>query len=359
MKKIVLLSVIFFLLLSSIIVSAEEKCIYVFYGQGCPHCEQVFQYLDDLTQREPDLKVEKFEVYTNSDNLEKLKSYFSYYNVPESRRGVPVVFLEDIYYVGDVLIINNLESELSRYDSLECPVVEDDVDEDFTLAKIVSLAVVDAINPCALAVLTLMLVAILTYNPKKKRNVLLAGLAFSVSVFVMYMVYGLVIIRFIQVIQALSSMRTMLYSALAVVAILLGLLNLKDYIRYTPGGLGTEMPMFMRPKVKKLISGVTSPSGAFIVGLFVTLFLLPCTIGPYFIAGGILSTLEVIQTIPWLLLYNLIFIVPMLIITFLIYIGMSHVQDVSSWKENNIRQLHLISGLILFFLGIAMLFGWA
>ena len=47
--------------------------------------------------------------------------------------------------------------------------------EGLTIAKIISLAIVDSINPCALAVLTLMLIAILTYNPKDKRNVLLIG----------------------------------------------------------------------------------------------------------------------------------------------------------------------------------------
>jgi len=56
-------------------------------------------------------------------------------------------------------------------------------DRSFTFTKIVSLAAVDAINPCALAVLTLMLIAILTYNPKKKTKILLAGIAFTTSVF--------------------------------------------------------------------------------------------------------------------------------------------------------------------------------
>ncbi|GAG48195.1 unnamed protein product, partial [marine sediment metagenome] len=48
---------------------------------------------------------------------------------------------------------------------------------ELTLLQITSLAAIDAVNPCALAVLTLMLIAILTYNPKKKINILLAGFA--------------------------------------------------------------------------------------------------------------------------------------------------------------------------------------
>jgi len=226
-----------------------------------------------------------------------------------------------------------------------------------TLAKLISLAAVDAINPCALAVLTLMLIAILTYNPKKKRNILLAGLAFTISVFIMYLLYGLVIIKFFQVVQALTAIRLWLYKILGFGAIILGILNMKDFVRYKPGGFATEMPMFMRPKVKKKISGITSPRGAFFVGIFVTIFLLPCTIGPYIIAGGILSAFEIIKTIPSLLLYNLIFVMPMIAITLIVYAGFAKVEDVSGWKEKNIRYLHLTAGIIMFALGIAMVLG--
>jgi len=227
-----------------------------------------------------------------------------------------------------------------------------------TLAKIISLAVVDAINPCALAVLALMLIAILTYNPKKKRNILLAGFAFTCSVFIMYLFYGLVIIKSFQLVQALTSIRLWLYKILGFAAIILGVLNIKDTLRYKAGSFLTEMPLSMRPKVKKIISGITSPKGAFITGLFVTVFLLPCTIGPYVIAGGILSTLELIKTIPFLLLYNLVFILPMIVITLAIYVGFARVEDVNGWKDKNIRYLHLITGLIMIALGLAMVLGW-
>jgi len=226
----------------------------------------------------------------------------------------------------------------------------------FTIAKILSLAIVDAINPCALAVLILMLTAILAYNPRERKNIILAGLAFVLAVFVMYLIYGLLIVKFFQIVQGLSTIRLWLYKALGAVAIVLGILNIKDFIRYKPGSVGTEMPMFLRPKVQKIISGVTSPQGAFAVGLFVTLFLLPCTIGPYIIVGGILSASGLLKILPLLIIYNLIFVTPMLVIIGLVYWRFSKIGDVSVWKEKNINKLHLITGLIMFILGIAMVF---
>ena len=229
---------------------------------------------------------------------------------------------------------------------------------DLTLGKTLSLAIVDAINPCALAVLTMMLIAIITYNPKDKKNIILAGLAFSTAVFVMYLLYGLIIIKIFQLIQAITSARLILYKILAIVAILLGVLQIKDFISYKAGSIGTEMPLFMRPKVKKIISGITSPKGAFGIGLFVTVFLLPCTIGPYIILGGMLSFVEVLKTLPYLLIYNFIFILPMLVITIVVYAGISKVENVSEWKDKNIRTLHLVSGIIIALLGVTMFLGW-
>ena len=222
--------------------------------------------------------------------------------------------------------------------------------ESFTLAKVLSLGAVDAVNPCALAVLSLMLIAILSYNPAKRRNVLLAGLAFVFSVFVMYLIYGLVIVKSFQVIQTLTSIRLLLYKILGGGAVILGVFKLRDFVR-------NRAVCKVSPRVNKVISKITSPTGAFVVGVFVTIFLLPCTIGPYIICGGILSSLCLIKVLPILLLYNLIFVLPMLIVVLIIYFGLSRVEDISGWQAKNMRYLDLVSGLVILGLGIAMILG--
>lgn len=227
-----------------------------------------------------------------------------------------------------------------------------------TLGKITVLALTDAVNPCALAVLTLVLISILTYNPEKKKKILLGGLAFTMAVYVMYLFYGLVLIQFFRgFIHAISDVQYYLYKILAIGAIILGVFHIKDFIKYKPGGFTTEMPMFLRPKAAKIISKITSPKGAFVIGILVTLFLLPCTIGPYLIASGILSYLDLLKTIPWLVYYNLLFVLPMVGVTLLIYLSYTSIEKVKEWKENNILYLHLIAGIILVLLGLAMLFG--
>lgn len=233
------------------------------------------------------------------------------------------------------------------------------MDETLNFTRITTLALADAVNPCVLAILTIVLITILMQNPEKRKRVLFAGIAFTGAVYLGYLVYGFVIIQIFKTfVDKISGFSYFLYKSLAVFAMLLGALNIKDYFMYKPGGIATEMPISIRPYVKQLIKKMTSPTGAFFIGIFVTIFLLPCTIGPYIIASGLLSKIDVLKALPWLLYYNFIFVIPMLIITSLVYVGFTTVEDVSGWKERNIRRLHLIAGVLLFLVGLSLLAGW-
>ncbi|MBR9704112.1 hypothetical protein GOV12_01765 [Candidatus Pacearchaeota archaeon] len=229
---------------------------------------------------------------------------------------------------------------------------------ELTLIKIAGLALVDAINPCAFAVMTMVLVAILLEHPEKKKKVLYGGLMFTLAIFIGYFLYGLIMIQlFKSFIELTSVIYPYLIKALALLAIGIGIFNIKDFIKYSPGGFATEMPMSLRPRVKRILKSVTSPRGAFIAGILVTVFLLPCTAGPLLIAAGSLSFLNIIKTIPWLLLYNIIFVLPMLIITLIVYFGISSTDKLSDWKDRKIKYIHLIAGIILITMGILIFTG--
>lgn len=230
---------------------------------------------------------------------------------------------------------------------------------DVNFFRITVLALADSVNPCAIAVLTMVLVAIMMQHPQKKHKVLLAGLAFVTSVYVGYLFYGIIIIQFFKTFaQFLRESSGIVYNSLAILAMILGGLNIKDFFYYKKGGIATEMPIWMRPKVKQIIQKIISPKGAFVIGFLVTLFLLPCTIGPYIVASGLLLDLGTLGAIPWLIYYNILFVLPMLIIVGIVYFGIREVDEISGWKEMNIKKLHLIAGILLFLVGFALLMGW-
>jgi len=230
---------------------------------------------------------------------------------------------------------------------------------DINFFRITALALADSVNPCAIAVLTMVLMSILIQNPNKKRRVLYAGLAFVASVYIGYLFYGIIIIQFFKTFaQFLRESSNIVYNGLAIFAMILGGLNIKDFFYYKKGGIATEMPIWMRPKVKQIIQRIISPSGAFVIGFLVTLFLLPCTIGPYIVASGLLSELGTLGAIPWLLYYNIVFVLPMIAVVLIVYFGFREVEEISGWKELNIKRLHLIAGILLFLVGLALLMGW-
>ncbi|MEK6913040.1 MAG: hypothetical protein AABW47_00005 [Nanoarchaeota archaeon] len=118
------------------------------------------------------------------------------------------------------------------------------------------------------------------------------------------------------------------------------------------------MPLWMRPKAKRIIQKITSPFGAFITGFVITLFLSPCTMTPLLIATESLAQLGLIGALPWLLYFNFIIVLPLIVITFIIYKGFTTAESVAQWKEKNVKIFHLIAGILLFSVGLSLLMGW-
>jgi len=299
----------------------------------------------------------------NIEEIENIIKQQEYHTIDDTKiqlSQTEVVFDNTIHIPGWKVYYNGN----STLNYVACPITEEVTDTDcaekkkIPLLTVVSLALVDAVNPCEFAVLIMLLIAIMTADPKNKKRTLYAGLAFTAAIFLLYFIYGILLINIFKLIPAIDTIRKIVYTVIAAIAITIGVFQIKDFFFYKPGGFLTEMPLSFRPKVKKLISSITSPKGAFFVGAFVTLFLMPCTIGPYVILGNLLSTETILVALPQLLLYNIIFIIPMLAITIIVYLGVKKVDEVASWKERNIKYMHLIAGTIMILIGLGMLLGW-
>ena len=355
--KLSILIILLTLLLIPVTLADDGICIYFFYSSGCPHCADADEYIQALEAEYPSLDVHKLDIAAESELVIGL---YESYDVPQDFWGsVPIFFVNDKYLFWNGQVIMGLEEEIQKCSNgCACPEISEAGEEEISLPQLLGLAAVDAINPCELAVLVILMTAILTRFPKEKKKALKIGLSFSSAIFIMYFVFGLLIIygfKFLADVTQISG--SWFYILLGWIAILLGVINIKDAIWYGGGGFVSEVPMRWRPRMKQIIAGTASVKGAFIVGLIVSFFLTPCTAGPYFVAGGILSEISIINALPYLLLYMCIFILPMIVITLIVYFGFKAVEDISDWREKNIKILHWIAGLILLGLGIAMVLG--
>ncbi|MGC8924018.1 MAG: cytochrome c biogenesis protein CcdA [Candidatus Micrarchaeia archaeon] len=335
--------------------AGNKTCAYFFYGDGCPHCAKVEPFINGIEAKYPNLEVHRFEIYNNRPNMVLFNKFAYSYGIPESETGVPTIFIGNTYLAGDGPIAEKLEHEIESNIGAGCPDLEKIVNPleetgatsptkplgELSLVTVIGAALVDSINPCAFAVLLILLGTLLSTGERGKA--LRSGLAFTVSIYIVYFLFGLGLFSALQV----SGLSYWFYKIIGVVAILLGVLNIKDFLWYGSGGFVMEIPRSWRPTLKKLLGTVTSPAGAFLMGFVVCLFELPCTGGPYiFILGLLAERSTMLAAIPILLLYNLFLVVPLLVITLLMYSGFRKVEEMNEWKEKNLRELHLIAGLI-------------
>lgn len=211
---------------------------------------------------------------------------------------------------------------------------------------ITTAAFVDSINPCAIAVLLILLGSLMTTTDK--RRAILTGLFFTVGLFCAYFLAGLGIFHALN----LTGLAKWFHLIIGLLAIIIGLSNIKDFFWYGAGGFVTEIPNRWRPALKNILGKITRPIPAFLIGFVIIFFELPCTGGPYLFTLGYLASFSKVSLIPILLYYNFIFTLPLLVLTGLIYLGYSNVEKATSWKDRNIRILHLLAGIIMLGLGI-------
>lgn len=371
MKKILL--IIFVLLCIPVLVLAQEdrkKAIY-FYSETCVNCNQVGEHFKKNGTYEK-YDIQKMDI-SEPYSIAYLNKFFDAFNFPSEKRGIPVIFFENKMIIGAQPIIESFSNEIDQVAAAEFPApemisefiqeeeTEDQIAEDqiavgqaagdISIMILVWAALVDAINPCAFAVLILLVATVA--SSKGKKESLYSGLLFSLSIFVSYFLMGLGIYKAI----GFFNLPQIFSIVIGILAILIGLANLKDFFWYGKGFV-MEVPFSWRPKMQAIIKRVTSPLGALGVGFIVSVFLLPCTSGPYLVILGLLAQKkEMARTISLLVLYNLIFILPMVLITIGMYFGV-RARKLEDWRQKNIRLLHLIGGAIMLFIGAYVIYKW-
>jgi cytochrome c biogenesis protein CcdA/glutaredoxin len=332
--------------------AAQPVELDLFYGSGCPHCADMREALLRMQKRYPGLQLREHEVYFNRENARLFERVARGYGV--EIEGVPTVFVGEQVIVGYSEEIETQLAEAIRNCSARgcaSPLgrAAGGAPRALTASAVIAGAAVDAINPCEFAVLIILITAILASGGK--RRALGAGLAFSLSVFVSYYLMGL---GLHSAVQAAPVTRAVSVGA-GLLAILIGLFNLKDYLWYGKW-FAMEVPQSWRPALKRLLQGVTSIPGAFLIGFAVSLFLLPCTSGPYIVVLAMLAkTSSGTEAALWLLLYNAIFITPMVLISGAVYAGWTSAEKLEAWRSRRLRLLHLVAGVVLLLLGLGLL----
>jgi len=215
-----------------------------------------------------------------------------------------------------------------------------------TLITVLTTAAIDSINPCAIGVLILMISVVLTGGRSLKRMLVL-GMFYIGAVALTYLIAGLGLIYFLTTIPlAITEYISIGVGSLVIFA---GLLEIKDYFWYGRG-LSLTIPPYFAKRLHNMAAGNTTIVGVTLLGVFVAGVELPCTGAPYLAILTILSQNFNFAAFLMLVLYNIVFVLPLIVILLLVASG-KKLQEVKQWKQDSRGVMRLAIGLLLIGLG--------
>ena len=419
MKKKLL--IILWIILFSLNFSLAEDLpqLILFYWETCPHCKAEEWYLDSLKEIYH-FEVVWYEVYYSAENREKMKKYGEQFWTEFN--GVPVVIMWNDYFLGasyekTVALLekyshkigdDSCQPEDDKANQNTNPIVECTGDDQNTspiptvstwtenpeiniwttetwdvietwnilgneegnqTTKIfwkeisldkagpvlfgIALWFADWINPCMFWVLIFLLTYLISVGSRKK--VLYSWLIFVVTTFVLYsaIMYGMHKLLFNTsfFLKYISTVKYVIW----ILAIILWLIEIKDFFRYGKW-VSLAIPKWAKPTLEYITKKWTYMS-AFVLAVLSTFVELPCTIWiPLAYVGAVGDKVNIFAAL-WL--YNFFFILPLLIIIFGIYFGISAFKtkdgDLAINKVSNKKIMRLVAGIILVTLWVLFL----
>jgi len=198
-------------------------------------------------------------------------------------------------------------------------------------AGIVALAgLLDGVNPCAFATIIFFL-SYLQVTHRRPREIVQVGAAFIVGVFLAYFFLGLGLVEVISRLTFLQRFGRVLNWAIAGFALVVAALSLRDGFLCLQGrieDITLQLPGFLKTRIHGTIRHGARRAhfvvAAFVVGVVISLLELACTGQVY--APTILFMLKTSGPswgpVSYLLLYNLAFVAPLVIIFALAFGGM-------------------------------------
>jgi glutaredoxin len=369
----------------------KDVDIFLFWGEGCPHCKEEKAFLNKLRQTYPSIKIHDFEVWYNEENAKKLESFAKAYGIKAT--GVPVTFIGENSFIGfsentmkelqETIqkciyseCINPLDFTISKTnqspslninkitpDSLECRKKSNivfipwlgKIDAHETSLPILTIIIagLDSFNPCAFFVLFSLLGLLLHARSRKK--ILLIG---STFVFFSGAIYFLFMSAWLNLFLIMGKVDVITYIA-GVIALIISIINIKDYFKFKKG-VSLTIPDGAKPKLfdkmRRLLKSSSIISiliGTTILAITANSYELLCTAGFPMVFTRILTLRNLTQMhyYSYLILYNLIYIIPLAIIVLIFTITLGK-RNLSEWQG---RVLKLVSGLMMLGLSLVLI----
>ncbi len=338
-----------------------------FYQTGCNSCSRVEADLAYLRNKYPQLIVEKFNVYDHTPLGMWLTE-----RAGRSDFHTPAVFIGSQAWIGEGEITPQaIETALQCYQQEGSPRFWDAFDADkasqsiaerfrsMSWLTVVAAGLVDGLNPCAFATL-IFFVSYLTLSGHKGREIIFVGLAFTAGVFIAYVTIGLGFYKVLDILgETLQALTRVVYGLTAALCIGFAVFNIIDYFKVRSGNLedmSLKLPKGLRSRINAVIrEGRRNEAyviGAFVTGLLIALLELACTGQVYLPTIIFVSSMPQLrlQAIFYLILYNLLFILPLVVVFILAYFGTTS-KDLTNFLKKHAGAVKLGMSMLFVILG--------
>jgi cytochrome c biogenesis protein CcdA/thiol-disulfide isomerase/thioredoxin len=333
-----------------------------FYGNGCSHCENVKPLIAHLSAKYPELNLEMLEINNNQTNREKYLAMRLQYGLGTTG-SLPTIFIGEDALVGETEVKDQFEEKilaekqriasgnLANQTNLTpvgpgSPLVTPALNP----FMVVFAALVDSTNPCGLSVLVFLLISMAAAGGRKR--ILLVGGVYIAAMFLFHLLVGIGLFSAF----SLSGLAKPFSIIGGAIALILGIVTLADVLRNKESYL-LSIPESGKGLLGTYIRRATLPA-AFILGVLAGILGFSCTGGIYISILGLMGRdMTVMAGLPWLILYNLIFILPLVLVTLLVAYGISP-ERADRWRTEHKHTVRVIIGIILVALGLVILSGW-
>ena len=388
--------------------------IYLFWGDGCPHCAKAKPYLESLTSKYPGVILKTFEVYYNQDNQLLFMSMAQKYGLEQL--AVPTIFIGSYYQVGyseelnssiEAMITQCLQqgcvdagegiidstngiigsasipsqpsatitpvlsttpiatepsgnpvnppSALNQTHTLKIPLLGTvNLDLQSVALSTVLIAFIDGFNPCSFWVLSMLLA--ITMHTGSRKKVLIIGLIFLTVTSLTYALFIAGLFSVLKIVSFLGWIRILV----ALVALFFALVNIKDYFWYK-AGISFTIAEDKKSGIFRRIRAVMDASQSFwglagstvVLAAGVSMVEFSCTAGFPVLWVNLLTAQNIgaASFVLLLLLYMVVYQLDAMAIFFPVVISLK----AGRMEEKHGRLLKLIGGMLMLTLSIVML----
>jgi cytochrome c biogenesis protein CcdA len=303
--------------------------------------------------------------------LKLIKEYFQAYKVPEDKQFVPIMFIDDTYYLGAKDIKNGMTEQMEKRKSLATLDLTGSINLEgiggddlsgYKFLGVVLTGLINGLNPCSISMLLFFVSMLMSQN----KNVLNAGLSFIIGKLITYFLLGTILFNlFIQLdipwFQTIT--KVILISFFGIIAVF----NINDFFaakgeNYSK--IRMQLPEFLRKLNHQLIKKLTSMNDSKSLGFICFGLGSLIAVGEFFCTGQIyLATIiYILQNSPsfnlrallYFLTYGIAFVIPLVLLVTFIHKG-REIFDLSELYREKMHIVKLVNTIFFIVFGIIVL----